>query len=113
MVQFDLLQFPRATHAGICLALLARGRGIVYSVPVPGVAGGGGQIKNSLLKKLSYSFLSGGRSFQKALKLFSLVSFSFLVFMFTLYILYMYYPSFNKFWKTFTEKLYSKTSQFC
>ena len=23
-------------------ALLARGRGIVYSVPVPGVAGGGG-----------------------------------------------------------------------
>ena len=64
MVQFDLLQFPRATHAGICLALLARGRGIVYSVPVPGVAGGGGgQNKNSLLKKLSNYFMSGGRSF--------------------------------------------------
>ena len=54
MAQFDLLQFPRATP-GICVALLARGRGIVYSVPVPGV-GGGGQIKTGFLRNFPILF---------------------------------------------------------
>ena len=40
------IRFPRASP-GICLALLARGRGIVYSVPVPGVGGGGANQKQA------------------------------------------------------------------